>query len=200
VGLLSATSLEAIIVCLPGGELSDVAPLGDPVVERDSASFAYLWRLAVPDLLATAAHALPVVAGTGPVLAVHIQTALCEAACALGWGRDRWQRRQLTDAAGRHFVAFLVAAGLVGAGGGVTVTLRRWLVGQDLLMVRLAMAAASGHWRHEFGPAGGAVPVRSDPAADRDVASGRVSDRIRWRSPRATGLQQYVRGGTMVDR
>jgi hypothetical protein len=171
--------LEAIFVCLPGGGFSDVAPLGDPVVERDSASIADLWRLAIPDLLATAAHSLPAVAGSGPVLAAEVQAALFESACVLGWGRDRWQRLRLADAAGEHFVAFLVAAGLAEAGGRATDALRRWLADQDLLMVRLALAAASGHWRHELDRDAGRRPDRSGQPADPEVEVVRVLELTR---------------------
>jgi hypothetical protein len=144
----------------PDGAM-DIVPLGDPVFESDTAATADLWRLTGPDLLATAADMLPSVVGPGPVLTVDLHATLYQAACVLGVGRDRWHRLRLAEAAHDMFAAFLIAGRHVEAEPRSTDTIRRWLACQDLLMVRLALAAASGHWQRELDFPTLGVPLRS---------------------------------------
>lgn len=143
-------------------------PLGDAVVEVDSATVADLWRSTGPDLLAVAAEVLPSVVGYGPVLTVDLHVSLYHAACLLRVGRDRWHRLRLADSAQDLFAAYLVVGRHVEPAGRPRDTVRGWLTRHDLLMVRLALVAASGHWRIEL-----------DSPPLRHVPSGAAVDQYR---------------------
>jgi hypothetical protein len=143
----------------PGPGAAEFVPIGDPVPELDTDTTTGMWRGTGPDLLAIAAETLPSVIGAGPVLTVDLHAALFHAARLLGVGRDRWHRLRLADEAHDLFASYLVAGRHIEPAKRPTDTVRGWLARQDLLMVRLALAAASGHWRKELESPSMATPM-----------------------------------------
>lgn len=123
--------------------------VGDGVPEPH-ASRATGDRPVGPDLLAEAAAVLPVVVGRGPLRCVDLHTALHEAACMQGMGRDRPHRLLLADEAFDHLAAYLVAAGVAEPGERSKDTVRAWLLHLDQVEVQLTLAAAAGYWRREL--------------------------------------------------
>lgn len=95
-----------------------------------------------PAMFAEAALLLPEVVGCGPVRCVDVHTALYQAACLQGTGRDRPHRLRLADAALDQLASYLGWAGLAEPAGRSKDTVRGWLVHVDQLQVRLVIAAA----------------------------------------------------------
>lgn len=119
---------------------------GDEVSEPH-ARRATVDRPTGPDLLAEAGTVLPMVVGRGLVRCVDVHTALYEAACVLGVGRDRPHRLRLADEALDLFAEFLIVGGHAVAASRARDTVRGWLFHVGRVEVQLTLAVASGYWR-----------------------------------------------------
>jgi hypothetical protein len=90
------------------------------------------------------------VVGRGPVRCVDVHTALYEAACVLGAGRDRPHRLRLADEALDLFVEFLVVSGHAEPARRARDAVRGWLPHASPVEAQLALAAAAAYWRVEL--------------------------------------------------
>lgn len=103
-----------------------------------------------PDVLAHAAHVLPlVVAGCLPYSG-DVHAALFEALTQLGVGTDRYHRLWLADEAWDMFAAHLVVAGQAVPEPLTSDIIRGWVICQDLDGLRWALVEAACFWRREL--------------------------------------------------
>lgn len=118
-----------------------------------------------PDLLAYAAHLLPVVMSPFPRYG-EVHALLYEALGRLGAGVDRHHRLRLCDEARDMLAAYLVATGVARPASRASATMRGWIIGAGRAEVRAALAGAARFWRRELEPAAtrtGAGPVCRRP-------------------------------------
>lgn len=119
-----------------------------------------------PDVLAYAAHVLPLVAHRRP-FSGDVHAALFEALNRLGVGTDRYHRLRLADEATDMLAVYLVAAGRAAPQARTSKTIRGWLVCQDLAGVGWALLEAACFWRRELDPLAGVpgvTPLWPQPA------------------------------------
>jgi hypothetical protein len=131
-----------------------------------------------PDLLGEAAAVLLAMVGRGPVRCADVHTALYEAACVLGMGRDRPHRLQLADEAFDLLAEYLVVDQFAVPAGRSSRTVRAWLAYADRTTPRLILAAAAGYWWRELTAAlegASAVDDRADVGPMAGHAPARLS-------------------------
>lgn len=123
----------------------------------------------VPDLLADAAGVLPMVVGRGPVRCVDVHTALYDAACGRGVGRDRPHRLRLADEALARFATYLVVEGVAVPAERIKELIGGWLTKVDLAEVRRWLVASARFWLPERSIPERSTPERSTPESGPSV-------------------------------
>jgi hypothetical protein len=123
-----------------------VWPVGDGVSEPQARG-ATACGPTGPDLLGQAAVVLLEVVGRGPVRCADVHTALYEAACVLGMGRDRPHRLRLADEAFDLLADYLVVDQYAVPMGRSSRTVHGWLIHADRTRAQMVLAAAAGYWR-----------------------------------------------------
>ncbi|MGH3679168.1 MAG: hypothetical protein ACRDT2_02635 [Natronosporangium sp.] len=102
-----------------------------------------------PDVLAHAAHVLPLVSGRLPYSG-DVHTALFEALTQLDVGTDRYHRLWLADEAWGMFAAHLVVSGQAAPESLTSDIIRSWVIEQDPDGLRWALVEAACFWRREL--------------------------------------------------
>jgi hypothetical protein len=108
-----------------------------------------------PDVLAVAAHLLPIVIAPCRLASCDVYTVVQQSIERLAMGSDRAHRLVLTDEAVALFAAYLVMAGEAVEECSPHRTVEGWVIfetGFETIAVQRALVAAARYWRRQLDP------------------------------------------------